>query len=81
MTIREVKNKPVPEVVNLLEEMLDSAKRGEILSVAVAYIDDSKHQGSCRYQARDRDILTLAGALDVCKDVVKSLLNVSDRPK
>lgn len=54
MTIKEVKKEPSEEVVEILTRMLERASSGEILSVAVAYVDDSKTLASYNYWTRGK---------------------------
>lgn len=72
MGIEKVKREPTPEVVKLLSRLLLRAESGELLSVAVAYVDDSVSLASYNYWARGKDRLVLVGVLDLCKDDVKS---------
>lgn len=46
ISLAERKLDPVPDVVALLESMLDKARRGEIRGVAVAVSCDAKYTGS-----------------------------------
>ena len=77
MGIQEVKRDPTPEVVELLKLLLARAENGELLSVAVAYVDDSTTLASYNYWARGKDRLVLVGVLDLCKDDVKSGVKIS----
>lgn len=72
-------NEPDPKVVQMLEETLARAKVGEILSIAIVYVDDSTNLARILDHARPRDRLTLVGALDVCQDRIKARLKITEK--
>lgn len=72
-------NEPNPEVIEVLERALERAKTGEILSVAVVYIDASPHLGAFDWWTRSNDRLTLTGALSLCADRIKAGCKISHR--
>jgi len=74
-----LKNEPNPEVVTVLERALERAKRGEILSVAVVYTDDSPSLGGFDWWTRARDRLVLVGTLSLCGDRVKAGCEITHR--
>lgn len=71
-------NEPDPEVIQMLELVLARAKAGEILSIALVYVDDSTNLARIHDRARPRDRLTLVGALSVCQDRLKSRLGITE---
>jgi hypothetical protein len=70
--LSEHKNEPDPKIIALLNRVLKRAEKGEILSVAVAYVDTSPRWGSYTMWMRHKDELILASLLDICRDKVKS---------
>lgn len=72
MTIQKIEKDPNPEIVIFLEGLLIRARRGELLSIAVGYIDDSKNSGKCNHRFRPSDLLTLIGVVDVLKSQLKA---------
>lgn len=66
-----IKHEPNAAAIAVLTRILAMAERGEILSVAVAYVDDSEYVARYSYRTRARDRLTLVGALSLCEDDIK----------
>lgn len=66
--LERLKPKPNPEIVKLLEGLLQQAYKGEIRSVAFAYIRPSESmKDNWSFWAEQRDKLTLVGALTACQ--------------
>lgn len=77
MSIQEVNREPNPEVVDILSNLLDRAKQGEILSVAFAYVDESDLLGGYNFWSRSRDKAAMVVLLDMCGDGVKGTIRTS----
>ena len=45
MSLKTVKRDPDPNVIALIERLLERAKNGDILSIGFAYVDDSPPSG------------------------------------
>lgn len=45
--VDEVKTKPNKDAISMLEEMLELAKAGKVLSVAIAYASPDAQTGNC----------------------------------
>lgn len=72
-------NEPNIEVIGVLERALERAKRGEILSAAVVYTDDSPNLGGFTWWTRPRDRLVLVGTLSLCADRIKQACTLSHK--
>jgi hypothetical protein len=79
--LERLKPKPNPKVVKALEDLLQQAYKGEIRSIAVAYIQpDATYHGSWSFWSEQRDHLSLVGALQVCQHLILNQTRIAAPP-